>query len=141
MKKLAISSLLILTGILLTGYAVLVPMLQLIGTRTTGVVTDVRRQGGEPNEMTRNLYNYGAGFYFVLADGRKFESSCTVVGTSFNSGIPRGPTPVLYLKIFPQFNVLEKTTTFSVGNLILFGTGLFLISLPLKKGRKRKRDR
>ncbi len=64
-------------------------MFQTIGTRTTGVVTDVRRQGGERNEMTRNLYNYGVGFYFVLPDGRKIESSSTVVGTSHHSGVPK----------------------------------------------------
>lgn len=123
-------------GLILTGYAILIPMLQIVGTRTTGIITDVRRQGGERNEMTRNLYNYGVGFYFVLPDGKKIEGGSTIVGKSYSAGISKGPVSIFYLKLFPRIHQLEKYTQFSIGNLILIITGILLISISIKQDKK-----
>ena len=139
MKKLAPSIFLMTLGLILTGYAILMPMLKAIGTRTTGIVTDVRRQGGERNEMTRNLYNYGVDFYFVFPDGKKIQGGTTIVGKSYSAGLPKGPVSVLYLKSFPRIHALEKYTRFSIGNLILIGTGIVLISISMKQGKDIKR--
>ena len=136
MKKKARCVFLLMLGLILTGYAIGIPMLQLVGTRTTGTVTVIRRQGGERNEMTRNLYDYGVGFYFVLPDGRKIEGGTTIVGTSFNAGIAKGPVAVLYLKPFPRIHQLEKYSQFSLAHLILIGTGIFLLSIAVKRDKK-----
>ncbi len=138
MKKLFTSVFLMVLGIILTGYAILMPMLQIIGTRTTGIITDIRRQGGERNEMTRNLYDYGVGFYFVLPDGRKIEGGATVVGTSYSAGIAKGPVSILYLRQFPRIHQFEKYTQFSIGNLVLIGTGICLISISIKRHKKKR---
>ena len=141
MKKIAGSFFLITIGLILAGYAVLAPMLRIVGIRTIGVITDVRRQGGERPEMTRNQYNYGVGYYFLLPDGKRIEGGATIVGTSYNSGIPKGPAAVRYLKIFPRINLLEKHTRFSIGNVILFGVGGALIYLSLKRDKGKKKHK
>ncbi|MBA3030558.1 MAG: hypothetical protein FP816_17335 [Desulfobacteraceae bacterium] len=138
MKKLAVTIFLMVLGFILAGYAILAPMLKIIGTRTTGFVTDVRRQGGERNEMTRNQYNYGVGFYFILPNGKRIEGGATVVGSSYSAGVPKGPVSILYLKSFPRIHILEEFARFSIGNVILIGTGLLLIYFSLKGDKTRK---
>ena len=139
MKKLATSIFLMLLGLILAGYGILMPMLTIIGSQATGIVTDIRRQGGERNEMTRNLYDYGVGFYFILPDGKKIHGGATVVGTSNNAGIAKGPVSILYLRSLPRIHALEKYTKFSLGNVILIGTGILLISISMKREKDIKR--
>ena len=135
MKKIAAKLFLGFIGLLLVTYAVGAPMLKFFGTRTMGVITDVRRQGGERDETIRNQYNYGVGYYFILPDGRRIEGGATVVGTSYNSGVAKGPAAVRYLKAFPRISILEKYTHVSIGNFILGGVGILLVVLSVKRSK------
>jgi hypothetical protein len=139
MKQIATRFFLLLMGLLLAGYAVLAPLLRVVGTRTMGVITDVRRQGGERDEIIRNRYDYGVGFHFFLPDGRRIEGATTVVGSAINAGIAKGPAAVRYLPTWPRVHILERHARFSLGHLILFGVGAFLTTLALKRPKIRKR--
>jgi len=131
----------VLMGLLLAGYAVFAPLLKVIGTRTIGVITEVRRQGGERDETIRNRYNYGVGFYFTLPDGRKIEGGATVVGSAFSAGIPKGPVAVRYLPACPRIHLLERFTRFSLNHVVLCGVGALIMALALKRPKIKKRRR
>ena len=135
MKSLATRLFLLLLGLLLTGYAVVAPALAILGTRTSGTITDVRRSGGERNTAQRNQYDYGVGYHFTLPDGRRIEGAATVVGNAVGPGVAKGPTPVRYLAACPRVNLLEAHTRFSLGHAILLGVGLLLLVLAFKPAR------
>lgn len=136
MKTWALSIFLGSMGLLLLGYASLGPLLGVIGTRTVGTITVVRRQGGERNEMIRNRYDYGVGYHFVAASGQTIQGSATLVGTSYQPpGLP-GPVAIRYLEAFPRIHLIESLTRISMGNAILIGVGLLLINLARSRLRQ-----
>jgi hypothetical protein len=110
----------------------------MFGTPAMGTITDVRRQGGERNETIRNQYNYGVGYYFKLPDGRQIEGGATVVGSSYSSGVTKGPSPVRYLKAWPRINTLERYNRLSIGNIIMGAVGVVLIVLAWKPQKAKK---
>ena len=115
MEKLATSIFLMTLGLILAGYAILMPMLKVIGTRTTGIVTDVRRQGGERNEMTRNLYNYGVGFYFVLPEGQKIQGGEQLLSANpIAQGSRRGLSLSCISKASQEFMRLKNPPDFQL---------------------------
>ncbi len=138
MKQLATRTFLLLVGLMLATYAVLAPTLKIVGARTTGTITEVRRQHGERNEATPNRYAYGVGYHFVLPDGRKIHGTATVVGNAHSAGIPKGPTRVRYLAAWPRINMLERETEFNIGHLIIGGVGVLMMGLALKPGKRKK---
>ncbi len=137
MKRLATRIFLVLMGLLLTAYAVLAPTLKVVGERTMGTITEIRRQHGERDEATPNRYEYGVGYHFVLPDGRKIYGSATVVGSATSAGIPKGPTRVRYLAAWPRINMLERETGFNIGHLIIGGVGILMLVLTFKRAKGR----
>lgn len=135
MKKLATRTFLMLMGLLLAAYAVLAPTLNVVGVRTTGTITEVRRQHGERDEATPNRYEYGVGYHFTLPDGRKIHGTATVVGNAHSAGIPKGPTRVRYLAAWPRINMLERETEPNIGHLIIGGVGILMMALALKRAK------
>lgn len=141
MKAWAVSIFLVSMGLLLAGYASLAPLMGIIGAGTTGTITVVRRQGGERNEVIPNRYDYGVGYHFVASNGQTIHGSATLVGTSQQAPRSVGPVAVRYLKGCPRLHFLESHTRFSVGNVILIGVGLLLISLARSPFRQRPNRR
>ncbi|MDP2874587.1 MAG: hypothetical protein Q8O00_00295 [Holophaga sp.] len=139
MKAWTLRIFLVSMGLLLAGYASLAPLLGIIGARTTGTITAVRRQGGERNEMARNRYDYGVGYHFATSYGQIIHGSATLVGTSYQAPCLTGPVAIRYLEAFPRLHLLERLTRFSVGNVILIGVGLLLISLARSPFRQHPR--
>lgn len=139
MKKIATTVFLTLLGLILVTYTAGAPLLKIFGSRAMGTITDVRRQGGERNETIRNQYNYGVGYYFKLPDGRQIEGGATVVGSSYSSGVTKGPSPVRYLKAWPRINILEHYNRFSIGNIIMGAAGVLLIVFAWKPQTAKKR--
>lgn len=142
-KNIALRLFQLLLGSLLVGYAVLGPALQFLGASTMGTITEIRRQGGDRGETIRNRYNYSVGYHFLLPDGRKVDGATTVVGSSYNAGIPKGPARVLYFSFMPALNSLEQQASFSLATLILLGAGLFLVRIgvarPVEKTPRKTR--
>lgn len=138
MKQAATRLFLVLMGLLLATYAVLAPTLKIVGVRTTGIITEVRRQHGERREAVPNRYEYGIGYHFTLSDGRKIHGVATIVGNAHSAGIPKGPAPVRYLAAWPRINMLERETEFNIGHLIIGGVGVLMMVLALKKAKGKK---
>lgn len=137
MKAWVVRIFLVSMGLLLVGYASLAPALGILGARATGTITGVRRQGGERNEVIPNRYDYGVGYHFVASNGQTIHGSATLVGTSFQAPRAVGPVAIRYLKGCPRLHFLESHTRFSIGNVILIGVGLLLITLARKPFRQR----
>jgi len=75
-------------------------------------------------------------FCFLMEEKSRVELLSSV--STYSAGIPKGPVAVLYLKFFPRIHELEKHTQLSMANLILIGTGIFLIFISMKRGKSKK---
>ena len=132
MKKVATKVFLIFIGIGLSLYGMMMPLLSVLGERTPGMITVVRREGGERDEAIPNRYSYSVGYEFLLDDGTVISGNTKVIGNAYNAGISRGQTSIRYLKIFPYLNALESDTALSVGHVILLAVGVFIIAINLR---------
>ena len=143
MKKVAPKVFLIFIGIGLSLYGMMMPLLSVVGEKTQGTITVVRREGGERDETIPNRYSYSVGFEFLLDDGTVIYGNTKVIGNAYNAGISRGQASIRYLKIFPYLNALESDTTLSVEHVILIAVGVFIITINLRSrpGGNRQRRR
>lgn len=114
------------TGILLILYAAIMPLLSVVGERTMGEITVVRREVGDRRDPIANRYSYAVGFEFALPNGHIIPGSTKVIGSANIAGISKGPTAVRYLAIFPYVNALERDTKLDIGKLAMVAAGLLL---------------
>ena len=143
MKKVAPRIFLIFIGIVLSLYGTMMPLLSVVGEKTQGTITVVRREGGERAEAIPNRYSYSVGFEFLLDDGTVIYGNTKVIGNAYNAGISKGQASIRYLKLFPYLNALEADTTLSVEHVILIAVGVFIIIINLRNrpGGNRQRRR
>ena len=143
MKKIVSKIFLLIIGIGLSLYGMMMPLLSVLGERTSGTITVVRREGGERDEATPNRYSYAVGYEFLLDDGTVISGNTKVIGNAYNAGISRGQTSIRYLKIFPYLNALESDTDLSVGHVILIAVGVFIVIINIRSrpGRNRLQRR
>ena len=143
MKKIVAKIFLVIIGIGLSLYGMMMPLLSVIGERTPGMITVVRREGGERDEAIPNRYSYSVGYEFLLDDGTIISGNTKVIGNAYNAGISKGQASICYLKIFPYLNALEADTTLSVEHVILIAVGVFIsiINLRNRPGGNRQRRR
>lgn len=113
-------------GSLLILYALIMPLLTVVGEKTTGEITVVRRELGDRRDPKANRYSYSVGFEFALPDGRIISGNTKVIGSANVAGISKGPAAVRYLAIFPYINALEKDTHADIGKLAIFAAGSLL---------------
>jgi len=116
-------------GSLLVLYAVLIPALAMVGQRTMGEITEVRRELGDRRDPLANRYSYAVGFEFTLADGRVIPGNTKVIGSANQAGIAKGPHAVRYLAVFPYLNALEEDTVFDWGKVVMLGLGGWLCTI------------
>lgn len=140
MKKAIPKVFLIFIGIMLSLYAMMMPLLSVIGERTEGMITVVRREGGERNEAVHNRYSYSVGYEFLLDDGTVISGNTKVIGNAYNAGISKGQALIRYLKVFPYLNALESDTALSAKHIILLAVGIFIIVVNsrIRSGGSRK---
>lgn len=113
--------------------------LGLIGERTTGVITHIRRELGERNETTPNRYTYIISYSFKTHDGQVVKDSTRHIGGAVYVKASGAQTiAVRYLKNYPVFNTIEKDAQFSWGKVALLATGVFLI-LVMNRPRKQSK--
>ncbi len=143
MKKVATKVFLIFIGIGLSLYGMMMPLLSVIGERTPGMITVVRREGGERDEAIPNRYSYSVGYEFLLDDGTVISGNTKVIGNAYNAGISKGQASIRYLKLFPYLNAVEADTTLSVEHVILIAGGVFIVVINLRSnpGDNRLRQR
>ena len=141
MKKIVVKIFLIIIGIGLSLYGMMMPLLSVVGERTQGTITVVRREGGERDEATPNRYSYSVGYEFLLDDGKVISGNTKVIGNAYNAGISKGQTFIRYLKIFPYLNALESDTDLSIVHVILLAVGVSIIVINLRSRPDSNRQR
>lgn len=120
--------LLSLLGMAFILYNIGSPLLGVFGERDTAVLTSIRRQGGERDEMIPGRYTYSIGYTFAIPDGRKINGTSTFVGNAvYLKGDGTSTILIRYFKQAPFINVPEKETKPSIGRLMSVGLGIFLI--------------
>lgn len=110
--------------------------LGLVGEKETAVITSIRRQGGERNEVTPNRYTYIISYTFKLPNGKKVDGFTTKIGNSVYIKKPNYTASVRYFAFFPFLNSLEADTESGLSQVIYIGTGRFLIYVLNKPKRK-----
>ena len=132
MNKIVPKIFLLIIGIGLSLYGMMMPLLSVIGERTPGMITVVRREGGERDEAIPNRYSYSVGYEFLLDDGTVISGNTKVIGNAYNAGISKGQASIRYLKILPYLNALESDTALSVGHVILLAAGVSTVAINLR---------
>jgi len=108
--------------------------LGVVGEKATGVITGIRRQGGERGESVPNQYTYSVSYAFDLPDGRRIEGSTTRVSGAIYVK-PRGTstTKIRYFAWAPYISALEEDTRLNVGQPIVMAAGALLIAVATAK--------
>lgn len=103
-------------------------MLGLAGKSVTGVITSIRREGGERDEVIPNRYTYNISYSFTLPDGRKIDGFTKRIGDGvYLKTDGASPTRVRYFPAFPYINALKRDTGLAASRLVLILAGGFLI--------------
>lgn len=114
-----------LLGIVLVLYAVVIPLLGVIGEQAPGQITHVRKQMGEDED--------GTGRYYTWAISYEFEADDRVVsGFTYRRGDYGRPnrypsSTIRYLAPLPQINVPADEARPTILHVVLLGAGLLMI--------------
>jgi len=107
------------------------------GTKVTAVVTDIRREGGERNEVQRGRYTYNVSYTFMLPDGKNVNGVSKYIGDAvFLKADGKSKVPVRYFSFFPAINALASDTKPGIGQLVFVVMGVFLIYIINKHPKK-----
>jgi len=120
-------------------------MLGLVGKSRPAVVTSIRREGGERDEVIPGRYTYNISYTFTLPDGREISGFTKKIGDSvFLKADGKSTVQIRYLSAFPFINMLEKDSGFGMRQAILVLVGgllIFLINHKWKTKRNIKRKK
>lgn len=138
-NKLLPRILLTLLGVALIFMAAAEAVLGFAGESAPGVITHVRREGGERQEAVANRYTYDISYTFTLPDGEKIDGSAKKVGDAvFVKTDGNSPTTVRYLPFCPQINTLEGRARLGLEQIVMLLVGAFLIYFINKKQKPRE---
>ncbi|MGD9569753.1 MAG: hypothetical protein AB7V48_15825 [Sedimentibacter sp.] len=126
-KKLAVRMFVTIIGILFIMYSIVWGMLGILGEKTTGLITDVRREMGERDEPKSGSYTYSISYSFELPDGKLVYGYAKEISDGVFIKKPNTSVNVRYLEILPQINALEKDAAFDLGKITMILTGCFLV--------------
>jgi len=124
-------------GVMLMLYAAVFSLLPLIGERTAGEVTVVRRELGESGGPIPNRYLFSIGYEFRLPDGRTVGGTTKRIGNAYSAGISKGPAIVCFLRGFPYVSALDADAGPSWGKALMASVGGFLLAVSLRGWGKR----
>ena len=113
-------------GFILWGISVIA--LDILGEKTTAVITNIRREQGERNEAIRGRYTYIISYRFTLPDGKTVDGYTRKIGNSvYLKADGKSVRVVRYFSHLPFINTLEEETKSPAGSLIIIAVGVFLI--------------
>ncbi|MDP2889568.1 MAG: hypothetical protein Q8P34_11495 [Bacteroidota bacterium] len=145
MSKPKLSKLLARIFITLLGFSFIVwgltsITLGFIGEKGTAVITDIRREGGERNEVKRGRYTYNISYTFKLPNGKSVNGFKKKIGDAvYLKADGKSKASVKYFSFFPYFNALELDTKPGFGQLILIAVGFFLIFIMNRRKQEVKK--
>jgi len=112
-------------------------LLGFVGERATAVITDIRREGGERNEVQRGRYTYNISYTFILPNGKTVNGVTKYIGDAvYLKADGKSKVSVRYFSFFPALNALASDTKPGVGQLIFIAIGIFLIYIVNKRPKK-----
>jgi hypothetical protein len=114
-------------------------LLGLAGERAQGIVTDIRREGGERAEVIPGRYTYNISYIFQLPDGEEISGFTKEIDDAiFIKPDGTSKVPIRYFPGFPAINQMEKNTGLGVGQVVLIVVGCGLILIMNRKTKKRE---
>ena len=116
-------------GLMFVVYGLMVPFLNIAGTPASGNIVSVRREGGERDEVVPNRYTWSVTYEFTDSSGKARSGNTKVVGSSYNSGVSKGPVTVLYFKYIPFLNAMDGSGFFPLERIIILSVGILFIVL------------
>ncbi len=102
-------------------------MLGIFGEKSTGLITDVRREMGERTDFKSGRYTYSISYSFKLSDGETVHGNAKEIRNGVYTKNLNNSVSIRYLKIFPQINALEKDVGFDVGKITIILAGCLLV--------------
>ena len=127
-KKIVVRFFITLLGIAFIFWGLASMTLGYIGEKGTAVITNIRREGGERNEIQRGRYTYNISYTFNLPNGRSVNGLSKRIGdATFLKADGKSKASVRYFSFFPYINALEKDTRPGAGQFILVAAGCFLV--------------
>lgn len=120
-----IGTLLVITGIIWG-------MLGVLGEKSTGTITDVRREQGEFDNSKSGKYSYSIGYSFELPNGDIVNGATKEISDGVYLKHPNTAVTVRYLKAFPQINTLDKNAGFDIGKIVMIAIGGFIVIIVNK---------
>lgn len=120
-------------GLLFVLVNIVLSMLGILGEKSTGLITDVRREMGERTDAKPGTYTYSIGYNFKLPDGKTIYGSSKKISDGVYLKNPNTTINIRYLKFFPYINAIEQDVKFDMGKLIMIAVGGFLIFVVNKK--------
>ncbi|MGE4441241.1 MAG: hypothetical protein AB7D27_07110 [Desulfomicrobium sp.] len=124
------------TGVLLTLYGAIIPLLPYVGARANGEITVIRRELGDRRDPMPNRYGYSVGYEFPLPDGRIIPGNTKTIGSATSAGMSKGASGVYYLPAFPYVNALEKDARFDLGKIVILAAGILLCVVSARGANK-----
>lgn len=105
-----------------------------IGKDGKAIITDIRREGGERNEVKRGRYTYNISYTFTLPNGKSVNGFTKKISDAvYLKADGKTKTSVKYFSFFPYINAMEQDTNLGLGQLILIAVGFFLIFIMNKR--------
>lgn len=109
-------------------------LLGYIGEQATGLITSIRREGGERTDGVPGRYTYNIAYEFALPDGKVISGFTKKV----NSAVYLKPdgttkTKIRYIAKFPYINVMEVDAGLQGGHMVMIAAGVTLIYLMNRK--------
>ena len=131
--------LLLVVGFLLVAYGALYSILPLIGEKTAGEVTVVRRDLGKVGGVIPNRYLYSIGYEFLLPDGHMASGTAKRFGNAYSAGISKGQADVWFLQVFPSVNALDCDAGPSWDKAFMAAVGILFLAIPARKLARHRR--
>jgi len=123
------SIVLILIGLLLVLFAVRIPIAQLFGISTTGVITKVEQNIDSSSD--RMDYNYTVSFMFTTMDGKTQTGSYTLNEVYNSTALPNEgtPLPIRFLPGMPFVNFVDNQDDIGLSMIVTLILGVVIIVL------------
>lgn len=131
-KKIVMRILITIIGIMFILYGIVWSMLGIFGEKSTGLITDVRREMGELNDSRSGRYSYSIGYVFEIPNGDTINGFTKQISDGVFIKHPNTEVSVRYLKIFPYINSLEQNAGFDFGKIIMILIGSVLVVIVNK---------
>ncbi|MEA4816417.1 MAG: hypothetical protein VB120_06135 [Lachnospiraceae bacterium] len=114
--------------------------LAIAGEKTSAVITNIRREGGERSDGKPGRYTYNISYTFSLPGGKNINGLAKKIGNSvYLKADGTSTANIKYLPAFPYLNSMKNNLELLGGSVIFIISGTALIFLVNRKQATRQR--